>query len=245
MKFFLICLLVFIFSLCGFAESEVIHVFVALCDNANQGIVPVPEQLGNGEDSENNLYWGAMYGIKTFLKKSKDWKLIETKKNFTTKILERIIFKHSSKDVYVIADAYKGAEIKQAVIDFLAAAGGKELNSDLVVYIGHNGLMDFKIEKSSLFKDTRENNKHPKSIVLACKSKQYFAPLLNLMKSEPLLLTTGFMAPEAYTLEGALKGYLAGENKKQIQERAAQAYNRYQKCGIKGARKLFDQARVK
>src|SRR5262245_12901887 len=30
--------------------SRVIHVLVALCDNVNQGIVPVPPRLGNGED---------------------------------------------------------------------------------------------------------------------------------------------------------------------------------------------------
>ncbi len=43
-----------------------IHIFVALCDNKNQGIVPVPPILGNGEDPKNNLYWGALYGVKTF-----------------------------------------------------------------------------------------------------------------------------------------------------------------------------------
>ena len=53
--------------------TKTIHVFVALCDNDNQGIVPVPKKLGNGNDPGNNLYWGALYGIRTYLKKSKDW----------------------------------------------------------------------------------------------------------------------------------------------------------------------------
>lgn len=31
-----------------YGQTKTIHVFVALCDNANQGVVPVPEGLGNG-----------------------------------------------------------------------------------------------------------------------------------------------------------------------------------------------------
>src|SRR3712207_6590162 len=49
--------------------GKVIHVLVALCDNENQGIVPVPAFLGNGEDAPRNLYWGAAFGIKTFFSK--------------------------------------------------------------------------------------------------------------------------------------------------------------------------------
>jgi len=36
---------------------KTIHVFVALCDNVNQGIVPVSAKLGNGQDIKGNLYW--------------------------------------------------------------------------------------------------------------------------------------------------------------------------------------------
>ena len=44
-----------------------VHVFVALCDNENQGIVPVPSHLGNGRDLKGNLYWGSSGGVKTFM----------------------------------------------------------------------------------------------------------------------------------------------------------------------------------
>ncbi|EDY21883.1 hypothetical protein CfE428DRAFT_0008 [Chthoniobacter flavus Ellin428] len=40
------------------APAAEIHVFVALADNATQGIVPVPAKIGNGDDAEHNLYWG-------------------------------------------------------------------------------------------------------------------------------------------------------------------------------------------
>src|SRR5215510_12112818 len=44
----------------------VIHVFVALADNVNQGIVPVSASLGNGDNAKTNLYWGAAFGVRTF-----------------------------------------------------------------------------------------------------------------------------------------------------------------------------------
>jgi len=47
------------------------------------------------------------------------------------------------------------------------------------------------------------------------------------------------MAPEAYTLEAAVEGWIARENAEQIRERAARAYDKYQKCGLKAAGRLF------
>ncbi|MDR2238683.1 MAG: hypothetical protein LBE92_21425 [Chryseobacterium sp.] len=55
-------------------KTKTIHVLVALCDNKYQGIVPVPEKIGNGQDPDQNLYWGAAYGVRTYFKKSKEWK---------------------------------------------------------------------------------------------------------------------------------------------------------------------------
>lgn len=230
-------------------RAKTIHVFVALCDNEHQGIVPVPALLGNGEDPANNLYWGAMYGVKTFLKKSKDWTLVTTVKNPSEMVLERIVFKHRTHAAYLVADAYRGAEIEDAVADFLTAAAGNnrttiKLNeqslgihgaADLVVYVGHNGLMDFDVNTPTPEKDAKPRD----AVVLACKSQPYFQPRLAQLKSRPVLLTTGFMAPEAYTLEAAVAGWLGGETAEKIRDRVARAYDRYQKCGLKAARRLF------
>ena len=57
MKLFLSALLlVFINTHHVFGQTKTIHVFVALCDNENQGIVKVPAVIGNGQDARNNLY---------------------------------------------------------------------------------------------------------------------------------------------------------------------------------------------
>jgi hypothetical protein len=47
------------------------------------------------------------------------------------------------------------------------------------------------------------------------------------------------MAPEAYTLHGALEGWIAGEEPESIRQRAARAYDAYQHCGMRGALRLF------
>ena len=139
-------LLLLALALPALAEPPLrVHVTVALCDNASQGIVPVPAAIGDGDDPRTNLYWGAMYGVKSWLKR-------------------------------------------------------------------------------------------PRSIVLACISRRYFAPYLARAGSPPLLLTNGLMAPEAYTLTAAIEAFV---KKTDVADAAARAYDNHQKCGLKAARKLF------
>jgi len=52
-------------------ELKVIHTYVALCDNASQGIAPVPAKIGDCNDPANNLYWGCSDGARSYLSKSK------------------------------------------------------------------------------------------------------------------------------------------------------------------------------
>jgi len=249
----IILLLFLLIALVSFSEREesieTIHVFVALCDNANQGIVPVPAKLGNGQDPKSNLYWGALYGIKTHFKNSEDWSLVKTMKSDNPKILERLLFKHKSSNTFMLADAYEGKYIKQTTIDFLEATAGRNEvsiaynssklsfggNSKLLAYVGHDGLMEFNVNGNfSAINDTKRD-----AIILACVSKTYFKPYFEQTKASPLIWTTGLMAPEAYTLKSAIEGWVADETDVQIRERAAQAYHKYQKCGIKAARRLL------
>lgn len=232
------------------AQTKTIHVFVALCDNENQGIVPVPPKIGNGQDPNNNLYWGCGYGVRSFLKlKTTDWVYQGKLACSNRYVLERVLFKHATKDVYLLADAYDGIAIKSCIEDFLLASNGqhvqkishekKELSfgggSDLLSYVGHDGLMDFTVNLDF----TPITGKNMDVIILACYSKNYFSPFIQAAGANPILWTTHLMAPEAYTLKAAIDGWLLGETGAQIDERAAQTYHAYQKCGIKGARNLF------
>jgi len=235
------------------SAPRVVHVFVALCDNASQGIVPVPARIGNGDDPKNNLYWGAAFGIKTFFEKSPDWKLVTMASLPNNDVLERCIFRHKPKDVYIVADAYKGSSIKRATMDFLKAASGRNdealnisvgsgtitLNAggsaNLVAYIGHNGLMDFQLSS----KPRRKGEGKRDAIILACLSKSYFAEALWEGGANPLLWTRGLMAPEAYTLKAAIDGWMLNESAEEVRTRAAKAYNQYQRCGLNAARNLL------
>ena len=231
------------------ATPKTIHVYVALCDNINQGIVPVPKSLGNGQNPKSNLYWGALYGVKTHFKRSADWSLVKTLESPNSKILERVLFQHNTTDTYLLADAYDGAFIKQTTIDFLKAASGdlKEKvayddamldfggSAGLVAYIGHDGLMEFDLDVTLKPCDEVARD----AIMLACISKNYFGPYLEKTGAKPLVWTTGLMAPEAYTLKWAIDGWILDESDLQIRERAAAAYHKYQKCGMRGARNLL------
>ena len=71
------------------SQPRTIHVFVALADNKNQGIVPVATMLGNGDDPQHNLYWGSAYGVKTYFARSADWLLVASSAKPRPEILER------------------------------------------------------------------------------------------------------------------------------------------------------------
>lgn len=252
---------VFIFIACtGLAMPSVcqthpraVHVYVALADNEHQGIIPAPAKLANGKDPAHNLYWGASFGVKTFFKNSEEWELLWSGPGPKPAVLERCIFKHRTSDVYLVADAYEGSLIRDAVTDFLSAAaglGGETVSVknkagsfsiptkgavDLVVYVGHDAFMDFQIEPAA----GRNGGRVREAIILACASKAYFAPYLEAAGADPLLWTRGLMAPEAYSLKAALDGWMRGEDGNAIRERSAQAYSKYQKCTLQAARNLF------
>lgn len=227
-----------------------IHIYVALCDNKYQGIVPVPAKIGNGQDPNTNLYWGCGFGILTYFKRSSSWKLIQIRKAKGI-VLERLVFKHTSKNEYLIADAYDGQYIKTCTENMLKAsaglvsdtvhANGKVIgvagNSKLIAFIGHDGLMDFELNEAFVNTDKRQRA----VIILACMSKTYFSPHLKRANVFPLVWTTGLMCPEAYTVHDAIEGFVNNENPTDIRMRAVKAYSKFQKCSEKAAKGLLVQ----
>ena len=238
----------------------VAHVVVGLCDNVHQGIVPVPASLGNGQDPGSNLYWGALYGVRTFLSRKAGWTVVAKPAPDRPEMLERIVLTReldrdgSPVPVYVVADAWDGRRLRQAIDRFLSFTAGHEPErvkvkdgdrlvtldaggaAHLAVYVGHNGLMDFELGSTP---GPEPGARARASAVLACASRPYFADVLANGGSTPLVLTTGLMAPEAYTLDAALRAWVAGGPADEVREAAARAYHRYQQCGLGAARRLF------
>lgn len=248
-----VTILIILSSICLFKpifaqESKTIHVLVALCDNKYQGIVKVPKAIGNGQDPNSNLYWGCGYGVRTYFKKSADWKEISRSK-VDSVCLERIVFKHKTKDYYLIADAYDGRYIKQCTIDLLNSCSGakKDLitadgqklglfgNAEVLTYIGHNGLMDFRLQL-----DTKNRDGNTRQVMIyGCYVKQYFKDYVKASKANPLVWSTHLMSPEAYSLHAALAAYLDGKSDEEVAASAAGAYSKYQKCSLKAAKRLL------
>lgn len=238
-------------------KPRVVHVFVALADNEHQGIIPVPPALGNGDDPARNLYWGAAFGVRTFFRNSPDWEEVLRVQKPYQGVLERSVFQHRAQSVVLVADAYRGSEIKRALTDFFRTASGIDVHagepkactvggviwcppddSDLVVYVGHDGLMDFPLPLE--FPNHTGVNRW--AIMLACASKSFFKDLLRKTGAQPLLWTTGLMAPEAYTLKAAVDGWILSESLEQIRQRAAAAYAKYQRCSLSAGRRLFSNS---
>ncbi|HPH90643.1 MAG TPA: hypothetical protein PLZ68_07470 [Ferruginibacter sp.] len=225
--------------------TKTIHVLVALCDNKYQGIVPVPAKIGNGQDPDNNLYWGCGYGVRTYFKKSSHWIFIRRVKVNDT-LMERLVFKHCKSNYYLVADAYNGKFIKDCTVEFFnyCAGIGKDTmqikgktigtggNASLVAYTGHDGLMDFSLDQNFANSDGKKRD----AVMLACISKKYFAAHMKKTKAYPLLWSTGLMSPEAYTLHDALEAYISGSD---VRLAAAKAYSTYQKCRVKAAKNLL------
>jgi len=204
--------------------------------------VKVAPKLGDGQNTETNLYWGAAYGVRTYLAHA-GWTVRTREKAPAPGVLERVTFTRTiarrgrQVPIVLVAEAWDGKEIRPAIERFLAmAAGAGDDVPHAVAFVGHDGLMDFALTSAPA---ASRGAPARASIVLACASKPYFEGHLTKGGSHPLLLTTGLMAPEAYVLDAALRAWASGEAAERVRESAAQAYDHFQKCGIKAARRLF------
>ena len=215
------------------AEEKRIAVFVGLCDNATQGIVKVGAKIGDGNKPDDNLYWGCSDGLKSFFKASRRWKL-ENRETATgdERILERLTFRHVSTKAVLVAEAWRGSNLK----DCYAASEKAMLSGDnqLVAFIGHNVLMDTAIEAPA----AKEKGKTD-AIVLCCLSDRYFRERLETAGVRPVLTTTQLMYPGAFILHDALEPWLAGKDRQALRTAAGAAYAKNQKIKTAAATGVF------
>jgi len=239
-----ICLFIVLFftvlpSYAAVAPRTHISVIVSLVDNVSQGIVPVPAKIGNGDDPRNNLYWGALYGVKTFLSKADGWRNLGCEKDINDTILERCEFAWKDK-LTVTADAYRGSRIDQAMLDFMqqAATPPNAAKREMVVFIGHDGLMD--TQNQPIIEHFPKHAGHNKqAVVLACMSEEYFAGHLLAAGSKPVVTTYSFMAPEAYVLEAIARGFANQASEVELRSSAGAAYAKYQRISAKAGKSVF------
>jgi hypothetical protein len=230
----------------------VVHVLVPLCDNIHQGIVPTTKSLGDGFSLRTNLYWATSHGMKRYFKELTDWKLLSSQIfHPDSVILERVVFEKKYSNgtkVRLIADAYRGDKIENCLLDFFNALSGTltdtvfidndiiftHSKADLVVYNGHNGLMDVWVDDVVNVDGVQKD-----AAVIACSSQYDFNEKLNYAKAYPLVMTTNALYPGSFILEAVINNWAMQESEEIIRQSAGNAYHRIKRCGINGARNLF------
>ncbi|WP_367872068.1 hypothetical protein [Luteolibacter sp. Populi] len=230
MRLLLFCLLLVSPAL---AAEKRIAVFVGLCDNATQGIVKVGAKIGDGNKPDDNLYWGCTDGLRSYFKASKRWKL-EKHETATgdERIYERLTFRHVTEDAVLVAEAWRGSNLKECYVAFeQALVSGKQ---DLVAFIGHNVLMDTEIDPPAAKAAGKVD-----AVVLCCKSDTYFDTRLKAAGARPVLLTTQYMYPGSFILHAALEAWLAGKDRLALRTAAGAAYARNQKIKVGPATGVF------
>ncbi len=230
-----------------------VHIFVPLCDNENQGIVPTTESLGNGMSLKSNLYWATSKGVKRFYKESPDWKIIGNKFNIDSNVLERVVFKKNYNNnaiVYLIADAYRGDRMNSCLADYFNALSGNRLDSitlegekyevaahsDLLIFNGHNGLMDDHPDilppKTHVSKD---------AVSISCISAKYFKGYYEYTNSFPLVNTNHLLYPGAFISEGIINKWAELGSAQECKIAAGNSYYKYKpKSGSNGSQNLFN-----
>lgn len=231
----------------------IVHVFVPLSDNNHQGIVPTSPSLGNGFNTRTNLYWATRKGMKRYFKERPDWKMLNEKIEVSPYILERVVFEKQFEKgprVLMIADAYRGDQMKLCLEDYFGALAGKKndrvmladsqwveiaAQADLLIFNGHNGLMDVEV---SPIKNSQQPQKD--AVAIACISEAYFRPYWEASCSYPLVMTTGLMYPGAFVTEHIVNTWAQLNDAETIRKSAGEAYYKHKpKSGKNGSNNLF------
>jgi hypothetical protein len=214
------------------AAPRKVAVFIALCDNASQGIIPVPAKIGNGDDPASNLYWGCSDGLPSVLKASKAWKLVREEAPADPKILKRSIFTDNESSTQVSVEGWRGSEIRACLQAFESALVSGE--HALCVFIGHNVLMDGEIPELG-----KKASKPVDAMVLCCKSESYFKKRLEKLGSRPVLLTTQLMYPGGFLVKDTLPLWARGGSPEKLRAAAGASYAKNQKISTKAATGVF------
>ncbi len=222
----------------------VVHIYVPLCDNENQGIVPTSASLGDGMNLRTNLYWATSGGTKAYFKKRTDWNLISNTVDLDTNVLERVVFQKKIDEsmVYVIADAYRGDRMEETVNDFLGAIAGIKKDSiqlgdktylgvggdaDLVMFNGHNGIMDY----ITLNEWDNLTERRVDVVMNSCLSYTYLQDEFMRAGGYPLIRSKTLLYPGAYVLASIIEDWARDADPEKIRINAGKVYCQKHDCG--------------
>lgn len=235
----------------------VVHIFVPLCDNEHQGIVPTTASLGNGFSLRSNLYWATTNGMKRYFKEKKEWELIQSIKDVykDSVVLERVIFKRTYPNkatVYLVADAYRGDKMLETLNDFNRAMSNNHTQTiklpneisidlhggaDLVVFNGHNGFLDFAEDVPTQYYNTSKQQKD--MVAIACFANEYFEIEALRAQAYPLVRAKSTLHPGAFVISAIVDDWAMEKTVEEMRLSAGRAYCQVHNCTVKTSKNLF------
>jgi hypothetical protein len=207
-----------------------IRVYVALCDNDSQGIVKVKNpKICDGDVPERNIYWGTKGGLAGFMR-SASFRLLSAERLGAGPITLRSLWtkRFGKTDVIVEGLAYRGREIRTAMLDFVRAVhddGALAVDEPhLVAYVGHNYFLDTAEVRE--FRDASRATGHLAKGVLAlsCLGDQHIRPYIGRATAPILLLNNNLTYPGAWSIGGVIEGIARRMTPRAIRDSAARAF---------------------
>lgn len=232
----------------------VITVYVALCDNDSQGIIPVKNRsICRGDDPAHNMYWATRGGLAGYLKRA-GWKRVLVEEPAGGPVLVRAVWRTSLASGGALADrgvsgripvvvvglAYRGREIEAAMIDtFHAVHRDEPLRIDLgdgasiaaggashvVGYIGHDTFYDTGEPEQLLAEAAGDSALAKGAFALSCTGDRLIRPGLVRPNVRILLLNRTLAFPGAWTVGGIARGLASGRSGAGIRREAAAAFS--------------------
>lgn len=203
-----------------------VRVFVALCDNASQGIVPVKNPaICDGDDPDRNIYWGTRGGLSGYMRAAK-FRLQSREIPSDGPIAVRAVWhkRVAGTEVEVEGVAYRGREIRTAMLDFVRAAHHAGDAPHVVAYVGHNYFLDTS-EVREFWDATRASDDLPQGVLaLSCLGERDIRPYITRDHAAVLLLNKNLTYPGAWSIGGLIEGLVRRLPPVGLRDSAARAF---------------------
>jgi hypothetical protein len=211
----------------------------------------VYQDWADGTNPKSNVYWGAGYGLKTYFKRYDNWKVIYQKDSISEFVAERVVFAKTfvnKAQVYLIADAYFGYGMEFCLNDYFSAIWEENTdsvnildkaipangNADLIVFNGHNGLLDYEIvlknRKCVIQKETA---------IICCGSYCNFIDKIKLYHTFPLIRTLDAITAEACILTSIIEPWEMLKSDEEIRQNVMRKYISIHHCSNEDADRIF------
>jgi len=232
-------------------KPVVVEVFVPLCSDDKGGPCGKHSGAGDPKNLEDNLYWGAVFGARTYLgRRDTGWSRVEAGSGEGFE-LERATFKRTvhgshwgtsgSVEVFVVLHAMDGDAGDDALKRFLdvAGSGGSVKFSDgsgtreervhAVGFVGRNPLLRNGRIPEKLELPAAPSGTGIPAFTTMAHARETLGAWLRRAGSRELLLPRGPVASEGYVLDAVVHGLANNEQPASVRKRVVKAYTRWHK----------------